>query len=108
VFRDEVDVFFDVALGHVGSSFEGLWIGSGSSFEVRSSDHIKQNRGSLIFVLSFLGVPPLPGDKPNGCSGLASITFAKFGQTKGLSLNLGKQRGYGLNVKPPAPAEGFS
>lgn len=42
VFRDEVDVFFDVALGHVGSSFEGLWIGFGSSFEVRSSVHLRQ------------------------------------------------------------------
>ena len=29
---------------------------------------------------------------------------AKFGQTKGLSLNLGKQKVYGLNAKPrPVP-----
>jgi hypothetical protein len=32
---------------------------------------------------------------------------AKFGQTKGLSLNLGKQKSYGLNAKPPAVGRGF-
>jgi hypothetical protein len=32
---------------------------------------------------------------------------AKFGQTKGLSLNFGKQTGYGLNAKSPAVAQGL-
>jgi hypothetical protein len=36
------------------------------------------------------------------------MTDAKFGQTKGLLLNLGKQKGYGLNAKPPVFSEGFS
>jgi hypothetical protein len=37
----------------------------------------------------------LPGDKPNECLGLAVCEDAKIGQTKGLSLNLGKQKVYG-------------
>jgi hypothetical protein len=41
------------------------------------------------------GYPPLPGDKANGCLGLAAIMIAKFGQIKELSLNLGKQKVYG-------------
>ena len=42
----------------------------------------------------------MPGDKPNGFIVLAAMMGAKFGQTKGLSLNLGKQKVYGLNAKP--------
>src|SRR5229473_6790775 len=50
------------------------------------------------------GYPPLPGDKSNGCSDLAAMMDAKYGQTKGLSLNLGKQTVYVLNAKPrPVP-----
>ena len=67
--------------------------------------------GGIEVVLHGLlrgGTPPLPGDKPFGCFSLAVVMAAKFGQTNGLSLNLGKQTGYGLNAKPPAPAEGFS
>jgi hypothetical protein len=49
----------------------------------------------------------LPGDKSNECMSLTAVMAAKFGQTKDLSLNLGKQRVYRLNAKPPALAEGF-
>jgi hypothetical protein len=49
----------------------------------------------------------LPGDKPNGCIDLAAMLAAKFGQTKGLSLNLGKQKAYGLNAKPRRLGRGF-
>jgi len=50
----------------------------------------------------------LPGDKSFECKYLEALKPAKFVQIKGLSLNLGKQKVYGLNVKPPALAEGFS
>ena len=49
----------------------------------------------------------MPGDKSFGCCSLAVVMAAKFGQTKGLSLNLGKQTVYGLNAKPRWLAEGF-
>ena len=49
----------------------------------------------------------MPGDKPFGVRGLAVMMDAKFGQTKGLSLNLGKQKVYGLNAKPPAVGRGL-
>ena len=61
----------------------------------------------LDLLWIFAGGPPLlPGDKSSRCNGLAMAD--KFGQTKDLSLNLGKQKGYELNAKPPALAEGFS
>jgi hypothetical protein len=50
----------------------------------------------------------LPGDKPNKCYDLESVMDAKFGQTKGLLLNLGKQKVYGLNAKPRRLAGAFS
>jgi len=53
------------------------------------------------------GYPPLPGDKRICFSSLRGIAACKFGQTKGLSLNLGKQTVYGLNAMPPAVAEGL-
>ncbi len=52
------------------------------------------------------GYPLLPGDKPNGCLGLADTMTAKFGQAKGLLLNLGKQRSSALKTKP-RPMPGF-
>ncbi len=59
-------------------------------------------------VCRIQGVPPLlPGDKANGCLDLAAMMGAKFGQTKELSLNLGKQTVYGLNCETPAVSRGF-
>jgi hypothetical protein len=49
----------------------------------------------------------LPGDKRICFRSLRGIAACKFGQTKGLSLNLGKQTVYGLNAMPPAVAEGL-
>jgi hypothetical protein len=39
---------------------------------------------------------------------LAAVMGAKFGQTKRLSLNLGKQKAYGLNAKSRRLAGTFS
>ena len=49
----------------------------------------------------------MPGDNSFDVSLLEGMVSAKFGQTKGLSLNLGKQKGYGLNAKPPAVGRGL-
>ena len=49
----------------------------------------------------------MSGCKLNGCNKLAVVGAAKFGQAKGLSLNLGKQKGYGINAKPPAVCRGL-
>jgi hypothetical protein len=64
-------------------------------------------RSSIWFSWFLEVVPPLPGDKSNRCNGLVAMMAAKFEQTKDLSLNLGKQRVYGLNAKPPAVGRGL-
>ena len=50
----------------------------------------------------------MPGGKYAVFNGLPVVDVCKNVIIKGLSLNLGKQKGYGLNAKPPAWAEGFS
>jgi hypothetical protein len=50
---------------------------------------------------------PLPGNKPFVYRLLAGVMAAKFGQTKELLLNLGKQKGYVINAKPPTWPRAF-
>ena len=51
--------------------------------------------------------PPLPGDKPNGCTGLASVVDAKFGQNKGVIAKFGQTKGLWVKCEAPAVGRGF-